>query len=67
MSPAVQTPGQVDLFPDVDDWQVDLRRAFADLRLVPRRMSFDDALAHPLIGRCIRNIAHARRKKGPRR
>ena len=67
MSAAVQTTGQLELLPDREDWQVELRRAFTDLRLVPRRMSFDDAMAHPVFARCIRNIAHARRQKGARR
>lgn len=67
MSAAVQTSGQPSLFPDRDDWQVELRRAFASLRLVPRLMTFEQAMERPVYARCIRNIAHARRQKGHRR
>lgn len=68
MTPAIQTPGQLALLPEVEDWQVELRRAFAELRLLPRRMTFDEAMAHPLLAKCIRNIAHARLcTKGRRR
>lgn len=73
MSPATHPQGQIPLELAPADWQVnlwqeELRRAYADLHLLPRRMSFDEAMAHPVLVKCIRNIAHARLcAKGRRR
>lgn len=63
---AAQPSPQLPLLPDREDWQAELRQAYADLRM-SRRVSFDDAMARAPIATCIRNIAHARRKKGTRR
>lgn len=66
MNTAAQPQAQLELLPDREDWETELRRAYATLRMA-RHHTFEHAMQSAPIATCIRNIAHARRKKGPRR
>lgn len=47
--------------------EAELRDAYRRSRLRDRGMSYAQAVAHPLIGRALRNVVHARRARKPAR